>query len=146
MCQVTSWIVHILRYQEFPVPKGVVLEDAGQILPLAEFQALLKKGFEVAHLSDNIRIKRCWQSGGFVWDLDTLCLRPLPEVVFSAPAWGHLFASAAAQAHRHGHAAQLRHWQLNFLRAPQDTLYLQTPVCFPKGSPAAWQWIGSKYT
>jgi len=141
MCQEAGWIVHLLRYQEFPVPEGLALEDAGQILPLSEFQALLKKGFAVAHLSDYIRIKRCWQSGGFVWDLDVLCLRPLPKVVFSAPAWGHVFASATAQAHRHGHAAQWKYWQVNFLRAPQDMLYLHTPACFPKGSPAAWQWV-----
>ena len=69
---------YIYTYQNIdktPIPKGITLKDANEILPdFAAFTAL-KKGHSIAHISDAVRLKVASQVNGIVIDMDAVMLR-----------------------------------------------------------------------
>src|SRR5579871_2409618 len=97
--------LHLYTYGSRPVPEGVVLRDANEILPESElfyFQNPNSHQYDLGPFSDLFRFKLLLDRGGWYVDLDTICLsatfpkierawsRELPEVYPDAVAPGQI--------------------------------------------------------
>lgn len=91
-------------------PEDLLAEDA--------FLALIGKGFNVAHLSDYVRLLAIEAGGATAWllDCDQLWLKAPPAC--HASAYGHMFGSmSAGRQWIAGIKAAYLHWQLHYLRS-----------------------------
>ena len=123
-------------------PQSVTIIDASEYMSLLKATAVLRRRVvTVQQLSDYIRALRCKAAGGgWIVDGDTLW-HGVPAVVGQF-SYGHLFASMAAHTSTRRTAAQdLKHWETEFLTAPQVRAFLATPFALPEGSPVLEQFI-----
>lgn len=130
------------------LPTGVRLESAEDYLQWKTFQALLKlpgKGKrELQVLADFVL--GLWvyvNDGGWRFDGDCIVTRKLPTLkVHDPPHYGHFVASME----RHPCTRMSRDrwfalWEMEYLRNPQDKLYIATPAAFCAKSPLLLQYL-----
>ncbi len=137
--------VNLLTYRDFDgLPAGVHVCSAEQFLAARTFRACVRRGIQVQILADILRISAAFQHGGWVVDCDTVWLRRAPALdVQNVDNLGHFFASMDADASVRGRTASedAVHWELHYLKQPQDRLHLATPFAFPAQSPVAGAWL-----
>jgi hypothetical protein len=130
------------------VPAGVQLKDAAAFLPFdkaTEWTSVLG----VQYVSDFVRAKAvaagiAGPNGAWVVDGDSLWLRRPPELAIDRPPCvGHFFASQRSRNTMMGKTKEefTKHWELHYLKAPGDRLFLATPLRFPQRSPVLLEWI-----
>ena len=138
--------VSLLSYhsQLAGVPTGVIVRDASQLLPWADFARLLLHS-RVQHLSDYVRaLALARLGGGWIIDGDTIWLKRAPNLsVACPPGLGHWFASqhACRSLRSHDKAAILRHWRRHYLKEPLDFLHVALPMGAQAMSPVIESWL-----
>eukprot|EP00438_Fugacium_kawagutii_P026174 Skav209875 [mRNA] locus=scaffold590:203395:206039:+ [translate_table: standard] len=143
--------VKLATYQKLRnIPSGVQVIPAEEILSAEKFAELQALGVHITHIAepwwreggngaeapvdakDYVRFLMIRLVGG-AWflDCDVLHLRPGPTP--TAEQSFHIFASMRARANstRQGYEAEWRKWQIQYLREPQDRLYLASPYFVP---------------
>ncbi len=127
--------VKLWCYQELSnPPDGVSVGNAGNLLASPQFYAALENGVRLVALADIVRVRAVSSYGGWFLDCDTLWIRQLPTLVWSAPTWGHMFASLRA---RHDPRISVVKAALGYLQSPGDELHIATPFHCPPTSPLA---------
>jgi hypothetical protein len=127
------WVYHkCLQGVPSVEPGKLVLRDAEQLMPWAEYCDLRARGYHIAHCSDIIRFRACQCEGGWWLDGDTLWFRPPPPQSLSA---GHAITLAPSKKVQ-GYTidADKRHWLVNYLRVQGERARVTTPFCIPAGS------------
>ena len=133
------------------VPEGVRLESAGDYLPWETFQTLLKlkrKGASWARALQVLAdfVLGLWvyvNGGGWRFDGDCIVTRKLPTLeVHEPPHYGHFAGSMNAHpCSQMSKARSFALWETEYLRNPQDRLYIATPAAFCAKSPLLLQYL-----
>ena len=130
------------------LPAGVRLESAGDYLRWKTFQTLLKlkdKGTRQLQVLADF-VLGLWvyvNGGGWRFDGDCIVVRKLPTLeVHDPPHYGHFVGSMER------HPCSLMPpdrlfalWEMEYLRNPQDNLYIATPAAFCAKSPLLLQYL-----
>tara|TARA_B100001250_G_scaffold252670_1_gene217280 strand:+ start:343 stop:1266 length:924 start_codon:yes stop_codon:yes gene_type:complete len=73
--------VFLYTYQNITnLPKGINIEDADKVYSRALAFEALKRGHNIAHISDIVRIRMASLLKGTITDMDMIALRPLPDI------------------------------------------------------------------
>jgi len=134
-CAAAGYMVYLWSYQTFTgVPPIVRCVDAASLLPFNDCQDLLLKEFDIANISDYVRVAACYFYGGVVCDTDSLWFQMRTER-WRAPRWAHWIGSFKARPD-----GRSLHWDekwasTSYLRDRGDELYIATPCRGPRGSP-----------
>ena len=130
------------------LPVGVRLESAEDYLPWKTFQTLLKlkdKGARSLQVLADF-VLGLWvhvNGGGWRFDGDCIVVRKLPTLeVHDPPHHGHFVGSM--EAHPCTQMPKDRWfalWEMEYLRNPQDKLYIATPAAFCAKSPLLLQYL-----
>jgi len=135
--------VVVLAYRPIEnLPPGVVTVDAEKYFPRQLFVERLAAGVPVQIMSDYVRLRFILVHGGWMVDMDTVWLQPVPSLHLGGVSHGHFFASIPAHSRMGASKSKnAAHWCVDFLVKPYDMLYLATPWAFLPGSPVIEQYM-----